>query len=120
MQTEVRVPPNPAAGAADPRREKRVAIAVRVKIYLDSNSPSFQHGCTYDVSLIGARLQAGTGIQQVGQEIWIQRLSKRAKYRVNWIGKAGTPEAGQVGVDLMELDNVIWEGELKAKIMQAK
>lgn len=119
MQQTARVQPNAAAGVVDPRRENRVSIAVRVKIFLDPNSQNFQHGCTYDVSMIGARLQAGTGIQQVGQEIWIQRLSKRAKYRVNWVGQPGTSEAGQVGVDLLEPDNVIWEGELKAKIMQA-
>jgi len=102
----------------DARREVRVAIAVPVKIFLDPNSVNFQHACTYDVSMVGARLQGGTGIQQVGQEVWIQRQNKRAKYRVNWIGKPGTPEAGQVGVDLLEPENIIWEGELKAKIIQ--
>jgi len=116
--TEPRAPFSPAATAEDPRREKRVSIAVPVKIFLDPSSANFQHACTYDISMIGARLQGGTGIKTIGQEIWIQRLNKRAKYRVNWIGKPDTPEAGQVGVDLLEPDNVIWEGELKAKITQ--
>ena len=117
-QVQNTVPSKPPV-VNDARREVRVPIAVRVKIFLDPNTTTFQHGCTYDVSMIGARLQAGTGIQTVGQEIWIQRQNKRAKYRVNWIGKPDTPEAGQVGVDLMETDNIIWEGELKAKIQQA-
>ena len=118
-QVDSRVPFNSSAKANDARREIRVAIAVSVKIFLDPTSLEFQHACTYDVSLVGARLQGGTSVKTVGQEIWIQRLNKRAKYRVNWVGKAGTPEAGQVGVDLIETDNVIWEGELKTKIMQA-
>jgi hypothetical protein len=105
--------PNPES-----RREKRLHVAVPVKLFLAGDTATCQLCCTYEISMIGARLVAVSGITKVGQVIWLQRHNRRAKYKVIWIGKEGTEQANQVGVEVMEPANVIWENELKARIMQ--
>lgn len=116
-----RVPTPPAAAPrVDPRREKRINVAVPVKVFLEPNSQTCQLCCTYEISMIGARLVAVSGITRVGQTLWLQRHSKRARYQVIWIGEPSTSHAGQVGVETLEPGNVIWENELKIRIIQAR
>src|SRR2546430_14865003 len=105
-----------AVAAADKRREKRLHLAVPVKIFPDIASMETQACCTYEISTTGARLVAPPGIKRVGQIIWMQRQNRRAKYKVIWIGEADSSLAGQVGVETMEPANVIWENEIKARI----
>ncbi|MGZ4876111.1 MAG: hypothetical protein ACXV5R_13135, partial [Candidatus Angelobacter sp.] len=59
------------------------------------------------------------GIKSVGQTIWLQRQNRRARYKVSWIGQSGTSQEGQVGVESLEPANVIWEPEIKARIMRS-
>jgi len=110
-----------AAQAPQPevRREKRVHVAVPVKVFLDPNSANFQLCCTYEISMIGARLVAVTGVEKVGQVLWLQRHNKRAKYRVIWVGEPKTTQAGQVGVEVVDSATAIWENELRLRIMQS-
>ncbi|HEV3037114.1 MAG TPA: hypothetical protein VHA33_04940 [Candidatus Angelobacter sp.] len=103
----------------DSRREKRVHVAVPVKVFLDPMSSNCQLCCTYEISMVGARLVAVAGIEKVGQILWLQRHNKRAKYRVVWLGEPKTPQAGQVGVEVVEKSTAIWENELRMRIMQA-
>jgi hypothetical protein len=117
--------PSAAAGtaavvaAADKRHEKRLHLAVPVKVFPDVNSLESQNCCTYEISTNGARLVAPPGIKNVGQTIWLQRQGRRARYKVAWIGEAGTSLEGQVGVENLEPANVIWEPEIKARIMRS-
>jgi hypothetical protein len=110
-----------AAVVAPPnkRHEKRLHLAVPVKVFPDVTSIESQNCCTYEISTNGARLVAPPGIKSVGQTIWLQRQGRRAKYKVVWIGEAGTSLAGQVGVENLEPSNVIWEPEIKARIMRS-
>jgi hypothetical protein len=108
----------PNAPSVDLRRDKRLPVAVPVKLFLTADSTTPQLCCTYEISLIGARLVAVSGITKVGQTVWLQRQNRRAKYRVIWIGEQGTPHANQVGVEVMEPGNIIWENELRARMMQ--
>jgi hypothetical protein len=112
-------PATPSLNSADGRREKRVHVAVPVKVFLDPASPSGQLCCTYEISMIGARLVAVAGIEKVGQLVWLQRHNKRAKYRVIWLGEPKTPQAGQVGVEVVEKTTTIWENELRMRIMSS-
>jgi len=107
------------SAAVDTRQEQRLHIAVPVKVFPDLRAAG-QSCCTYEISMLGARLASLPGIDKVGQVIWIQRLNRRAKYKVIWIGEGGTSHAGQVGVESMEPGNVIWENEIKARIMSAR
>jgi hypothetical protein len=109
----------PSVESAEARREKRVHVAVPVKVFLDPASANCQLCCTYEISMIGARLVAVAGIEKVGQVLWLQRHNKRAKYRVIWLGEPKTPQAGQVGVEVVEKATAIWENELRMRIMQS-
>lgn len=117
--------PFASAGAAtvmnapDKRHEKRLHLAVPVKVFPDVASIESQNCCTYEISTNGARLVAPPGIKSVGQTIWLQRQNRRARYKVVWIGETGTSLHGQVGVECLEPANVIWEPEIKARIMRS-
>jgi hypothetical protein len=50
----------------------------------------------------------------------LQRHNRRARYKVIWIGKPGTTEAGQVGVETLEPNNVIWETEIRSRLLKAE
>ena len=103
---------------AEPRRERRLSVAVRVKVFPDTNSPESQTCITYEISTIGARLVAPAGVKAVGQIIGLQRHTRRARYKVVWIGKPETQHAGQVGVEIVDPNVVIWENELKTRLAQ--
>jgi len=105
--------------ATNKRHEKRLHLAVPVKVFPDIASIESQNCCTYEISTTGARLVAPPGIKNVGQTIWLQRQNRRARYKVVWIGEAGTSLEGQVGVESLEPSNVIWEPEIKARIMRS-
>jgi hypothetical protein len=92
---------------------------VPVKVFPDISSIESQNCCTYEISTNGARLVAPPGIKATGQVIWLQRQNRRAKYKVMWIGEPGTSLQGQVGVETLEPSNVIWEPEIKARIMRS-
>src|SRR5215467_12483617 len=107
------------AAAMEKRHEKRLHIAVPVKVFPDVASSESQNCCTYEISTHGARLVAPPGIKTVGQTIWLQRQNRRARYKVMWIGEPGTSLAGQVGVECLEPANVIWEPEIKSRVMRS-
>ena len=107
------------ATAVDKRLERRLHLAVPVKVFPDITSLESQNCCTYEISTHGARLVAPPGIKAVGQTIWLQRQNRRARYKVVWIGEPGTSLANQVGVETLEPANVIWEPEIKARVMKA-
>ena len=115
------VAPNAAslAAAMEKRQEKRLHIAVPVKVFPDVASSDSQNCCTYEISTHGARLVAPSGIKNVGQTVWLQRQNRRARYKVMWIGEPGTSLAGQVGVECLEPANVIWEPEIKSRVMRS-
>ncbi len=106
-----------SATASERQDENRLHIAVPVKVFPDVRGVESQTCCTYEISMRGARLVAPQGIREVGQVIWLQRQNRRAKYKVAWIGKSGTSQAGQVGVETLEPTNVIWENELRTRIL---
>lgn len=100
----------------DTRRGRRIPLALPVKVYADAGSLDFQTCCTYEISLSGVRLVMPNGIKEVGQIVMLQRHNRRARYKVAWIGKPETAEAGQIGVETLEPHNVIWENELRVKL----
>jgi hypothetical protein len=88
---------SPSKPAVDPRRERRIHVAVPVKVFADSASSDFQTCCTYEISTIGARLVAPLGIKQIGQVILLQRHNRRAKYKATQcdLGSRDQDPAGQ-------------------------
>jgi hypothetical protein len=104
----------------DTRREQRLHIAVPVKVFSDLKTADSQTCCTYEISLIGVRLVAPQGITQVGQMVSLQRQGRRARYKVIWIGKPGTPHEGQVGVEVLEPNKIIWDTEIKSRLLNGE
>jgi hypothetical protein len=109
----------PLKTAVDPRRERRLHVAIPVKVFPDAGGTDFQTCCTYEISTVGARLVAPPGIKTAGQIVTLQRHNRRARYKVIWIGRPDTPEAGQVGVETLEPSNVIWENEIRTRLAKA-
>ena len=59
------------------------------------------------------------GIKTVGQIIRLQRQNRRARNKVVWMGQPNTTLVGQVGVETLEPANVMWEPEIKARVLKA-
>src|ERR1700674_1517249 len=123
MQSNVSPIPDPAMAANAPggvenRREKRLNVAVPVKVFLDPQSADCEACCTFEISMVGARLMRFRGAEKVGQTVWLQRHNKRASYKVVWIGQPATSQTCQVGVEELEPDKMSWENELRLRIMQ--
>jgi hypothetical protein len=105
--------------ALDNRREKRLHVAVPIKVFLDPQSTESEACCTFEISMTGARLMPFRGAKEAGQVVWLQRQNRRAKYKIIWIGQPKTSQQGQIGVEILEPANVIWENELKMRIQQS-
>jgi len=100
------------------RYEARFAVALPVKVFPGRDFASAEWTCTYQVSWRGVRLRLVQGITEIGQEIWIQRNNRRAKYRVTWIGELTGAGAEQFGAERME-SKLIWDDDLK-KLLRTK
>lgn len=90
----------------------QIMLPVRVAVSVEGQRPTFQMACTCDISAKGARLTGVRGVKAVGEVLVVERGKSRAFYRVMWIGKPGTPQHDQVGVQCIEPDKVIWDVNL--------
>jgi hypothetical protein len=84
------------------RRSARVNIAcpVRISGMLPNHVPFVEDAQIVTVSKYGARLK--TPIQlHIGMKLTVEPLrgKKSGVFRVVWVGRAGTPRAGEVGVE---------------------
>jgi len=60
----------------------------------------------------GARV---TGLQEPlesGEIVILERANNRAKYKVAWMGKPGTPLAGQAGMQMLPKQESIWDVDI--------
>ena len=92
------------------QKESRSQQAVRVWVYGSDpqGNPYSQTAYSVDVSRSGARLEGVGFLTAPGMTIEIKRGWKKARFRVVWVGEAGTNRAGQVGVLCLEPDKNIW------------
>ncbi len=77
--------------------------------WADSGHATRQIAYTLDVSRKGARLAGITGLADPGQLIAVRRKTNEARFRVGWIGKPHTPQEGQIGVECVDPDKMIWD-----------
>ncbi|HYL92743.1 MAG TPA: hypothetical protein VEW69_06255 [Alphaproteobacteria bacterium] len=97
------------------RMEDRLNMALPVKLYFDESGAAVEWSCTYEISAKSARLLRTPNVKSVGQEVWLQRNNRRAKYRVTWIGEADSPKAFQFGADCLE-DRLIWDDDVQGRL----
>jgi hypothetical protein len=92
------------------RSEQRIALRVPILVRgKDSRgSPFTITAQTHDITATGASLNGLQGIADVGSKIEIEYQGRKAMYRVQWIGKIGTPRSGHAGVKCLEPGNYIW------------
>jgi hypothetical protein len=84
------------------RRSTRVNIgcAVRLTGMLNSHSPFAEDAQIVTLSKFGAKIKTGLPLK-VGMQVKVQPLrgEKSGVFRVVWVGRKGTPRAGEVGVE---------------------
>ena len=97
------------------RRDNRVAVVLPVKISPHDQPNKVRPACTCEISSRGAKLMKVDGIGE-GDILWISRNTRRAKYKVVWIGKSGTDLDGKIGVESLEPDKFIWDDDLRGKL----
>lgn len=96
------------------RKEERLNLAIPIKIITTEKGTVTQWSCTYEISRRGARLKQVGGLS-VGQAIWVQRQTRKVRFRVVWIGAPDTAESGQMGVECLE-DRPLWEDEIQGRL----
>jgi hypothetical protein len=96
------------------RTEVRIAKHVPVLVHgTDGRGSPFTVGAqTHDISGSGACLSGLNGVGVPGTKLDIEFQGRKARYRIQWVGKEGTARANQVGLRCLEPGNYIWEQHL--------
>lgn len=101
--------PNPTDSAPF-RRSSRVHLQIPVTIWgtFPDGTPFNEETYLLDISKFGARLKTQLPLQP-GMEVEVKpRMgSKSALFRVVWTGEAGTPRAGEVGMEYVHVTNLL-------------
>jgi PilZ domain len=93
------------------RRDPRVQARLQVRVAgIDANGrPLLQTAVTRDISRQGALLDGIRGTFKLGEIISVSYNNDKARFRVAWIGEAGTDRAGQLGVQSVDPAKCIWD-----------
>jgi PilZ domain len=98
------------------RLDKRIQVVVplRVTYWDNENKPCPDMACTYDISLRGARITGLQSVQEAGDIIAIERTRNNKNFcRVIWVGKANSELRGQMGIQSVESERMMWGPELQ-------
>jgi hypothetical protein len=92
------------------RSEPRTAqeLAVRVFGLDDKGNPVNQPAWTVDISRHGARLRGVPFWHNPGDTIGVRSGTDKARFKIVWVGKAGTSQEGQIGLLCVETGKFIW------------
>jgi PilZ domain len=99
-----------------PERQKKrlhVALPIRVTYWDDAQKPCLEIACTYDISEHGARVTGLRCVKAAGEVVAIERGKSKAFCRVVWVGKPNSELQGQIGLQCVESDRILWEAELR-------
>jgi hypothetical protein len=91
------------------RREKRRRIRLAVRVSRISSAENTWGAHTVDVSSLGARLSDFDESLRRGEFLEIRCGQKAAVFRVVWLGAAGTPAMGHVGVECLSPETNLWD-----------
>jgi hypothetical protein len=96
------------------RREPRKEITVAVRIFgTDRGGQTFSEKVsTVDVSRQGVRLSGVEARPQIDEIVGVTYGKSKAHFRVKWVGEAGTPRAGQMGLSNVAPEKVFWDFDL--------
>jgi CheY-like chemotaxis protein len=93
--------PNPTSAQ---RREPRISVSREVEIWVDDGfeQPQGHPTAMIDVSHHGARINRTSLSLRPGDPVHLLSGDSDARFRVIWVGEAGTPQEGQVGLQKIE------------------
>jgi hypothetical protein len=103
------------------RIEPRSSHQSPVRVFgLDSaGKPINQTAWTVDVSQHGARLKGLPCSNGPGETIGLRLGTEKARFRVVWVGKQGTPQEGQAGLLCLEVGKFIWGAPAESRTIAA-
>jgi hypothetical protein len=108
--------PNQLPAPASPERLDRriqVALPLRVTYWDRDNKPCPDMACTFDISPRGARITGLRSVQEAGDIIAIERTRNNKTFcRVIWVGNPNSEQRGQVGIQSVETERLMWGPEL--------
>src|SRR5579863_5600170 len=93
------------------RHQPRIELKVPVRIFgTDTYGQIFTETVsTVDVSQDGAQLIGVHATLKADEIIGLTYAQKKVHFRVKWIGKVGTPQAGRVGLLNLTPEKSLWE-----------
>ena len=93
------------------RRDPRIQAKLQVRIAgIDaSGRPLLQMVTTQNISRNGAMLDGIQGRFKTGEIISVSYKNDKARFRVSWMGEAGTARSGQMGVESVDSAKCIWD-----------
>jgi hypothetical protein len=94
--------------------EKRARVMLPLRLQRESDPPPRKKimACTHDISEHGVRITALQESLEDGEIVLLERGGNRARYKVIWVGKPGTPLGGQAGMSLLPGQEPIWDIDL--------
>jgi hypothetical protein len=97
------------------RRDSRIDVILPVLLTgKDENGRSLdQRVTTINISRRGALLEGLHGRLRPGDRVDLARANKKEQFRVAWVGEAGTPSDGQIGVAAVEPNTSFWDQDLE-------
>jgi len=95
----------------DRRRQPRVFVELPVQIWgMDAhNRPFTQPASLRSISGRGATLQGVTAQLKVGDVVDVQYKGNKGQFRVVWLGQPGTKKQGEVGIESLSKDVLLWD-----------
>jgi hypothetical protein len=90
-----------------------VVLPLKVTFWDGENKPCLDTACTYDISPRGARITGFRGVRAIGDIIAVERGRSKSFCRVIWVGDSNSEYRGQVGIQNVETDRLMWEAELR-------
>ena len=91
------------------RKEERVRIELPIRLYRTTRGLKLQLAHTVDISNSGARIAGLAEPLEPGEIVKVECGNREAPFRVRWIGTPGTDSAGQVGLECLAPDTVLWK-----------
>jgi len=100
-----------------PSREQRKQVALTVRIFgTDANGHVFSDSVsTVNVSFEGAMLSGVHRLIEPGEMIGLTYGKNKARFRVRWVGQAGTPNQGRMGIQNVMPSSCIWDLPLEPR-----
>jgi PilZ domain-containing protein len=93
------------------RREPRKEIQLPVRIFgTDSSGKMFsENAFTVNVGQNGAELSGVRPDISLDETVGVSYGANRGRFKVRWVGKAGTPKAGHVGLLNISPEKAFWD-----------